>query len=362
MTFYLALLLFLFQFHNYENINLELVASSTDDAPLTNVMSMDYELEDSSLKIYVADIFTPSVLEFSLKENNLIFTKNIGQYGKGPGDFEDVSNIQVLQDGRLLVYDKNLGRVTIFNNSNGQTDNIINIRTTDSRYFPMEVYQYGSKGEFIAFSKKFFRESDDYSESRKIYLSSYDVEGALLDSIFVKRSNDALVIIKNGNMAVNPYPPFGRKSIFRLSDKKIFYGWTSSSNIEIFTRKGNLEKKINFDLTLKTINKSDIELAKEASDEVFRDAIEKQSPDSWPLYHDFHIDDKGNFWLTESAHFKDELRNLSIYKPNGEQIQKLNLPREFKIFQIKKGYIIGVYTENKKQPIIQLYKIMYDKL
>lgn len=353
---------FLVQTENEDvnDIYLELIASSKVDAPLTNVMSLDAKAEGSSVKIYLADIFTSSVLEVSRDGNILYISDRIGRSGKGPGEFEDVTNIQILQNGSLLVYDRNLGRVTNFDNSMTQVARMFSIFPDKSQFFPMEMYHYGSKEDvFYALSKKYFRASDNFEKQRKVLLQNFNPKGVLIeDSVLVKPRSEALVVTEGGNMAVNPNPAFGKKSIFNFHNENIFYGWTGSKKIEIYSYNGEHEKTIDLQLTKKNITDSDIELAEKASFKPFGEAIGDWAPDYWPFFHYFLIDDSGRFWIAESSHLNDEIRSWHVLSPDGQLIKKIDLPARLELFQIKNGYAFGVFTDDKNRPIIQLYRLI----
>src|SRR5699024_1368829 len=86
-------------------------------------------------------IFTPSVLVMKKDDSRLKIVDKIGRQGKGPGDFLTVTNLQIFDNRYLMVYDRKLYRVTIFDL---KTNKVVHIFNTSLRgrngYFPSKFH------------------------------------------------------------------------------------------------------------------------------------------------------------------------------------------------------------------------------
>ncbi len=54
-----------------------------------------------------------------------VYHQTIGQQGEGPGEFKDITSIDILADGRLLVYDGALRRLTTFDEYGTYSNSIV---------------------------------------------------------------------------------------------------------------------------------------------------------------------------------------------------------------------------------------------
>ncbi len=89
-------------------IAVEEVGTSGPEVDLSYVLSMDI---DASGRVFIADALTPAVLVLSA-EGELV--GSVGRSGKGPGEFESVTRVQILPGDSLLAFDRELHRVTVF--------------------------------------------------------------------------------------------------------------------------------------------------------------------------------------------------------------------------------------------------------
>jgi len=82
---------------------------------------------DSSQNIYVVDAHNKTIYQFN-SEGRL--TRQFGREGRGLGDFERINSIELF-DTQLYAFDNNQHRITIFDVSNGEVINTINVPPID---------------------------------------------------------------------------------------------------------------------------------------------------------------------------------------------------------------------------------------
>lgn len=345
----------------------ELVAESGGE-DLTNVMDLDFKVyEDGKIEVYVADIFTPSVLVLYNDGKNLELKHHLGREGQGPGEFIEINNLDLVNNNLLSVYDRNLTRVTLFDVNGAKTAGEFTIQRTGESHFPMEVYASGNDSIFYSKGGHYFTDDYDKNAARNIVLQSINRRGELIvDSVLVKPDDEAFVYMSGGNMSVNPNPIWGKKSIIRFKDDKIYYAWGGSSEIYVHNQNGKLLKAISINLPQIPITEDDKNRALnlEAKMMDFRkrrirgEVYEAMSSDNWPWFRDFHVDDKINFWIALPAHMKDEERIWQVWNKDGEMIKEFRLPSDFTVHQIKQNFIAGeLFDMGDFTSKVQLYKV-----
>lgn len=346
---------------------LVLVAETKGNSVLTQVVDLDFSIgSQGQIILYVSDVFSPHVIVASKDGNVLQFSENLGREGKGPGEFLEVTNLQVLSENRLLVYDGVLSRITILNTISGKVVETINLNRRRSIHNPFQLYKFDGQDSLIyAISKQFFSDTFDPNDKRSKLIQAFGNNGNLnIDSILVKPADEAFVFMKNGGMSVNPNPDWGHKSIVKFQNGHIYYIHTQSPIIEQFDKNGNFNFSINIDPPKLPITDDDKKriLAREAMFMDLRESVIQQDlydrlPKSWPLIHDFHIDKNGKFWIALPSHMENEKRVWWILNPEAEVIDKINLPQNFIVHQVKSDYIVGeLFNYDNFDSRIQIYK------
>lgn len=349
-------------------LSLEMIAETKDNSILSQVVSLDMDTKGDHLKIYLADIFTPKILVLEKKGEDLIVTNHLGREGKGPGDFLEITSLQLMAKNRLMAYDKALGRVTVFDLDSNKVESIFNTSSKNSSNFPMYFYTAGvQKPVFYARAEPYFRDSDKPDMKREIQLQKYDSEGELqFASVMTKPSNDAFIFRNQGNMYVNPQPAWGNKSIFRFKNNHIYYNWTGNNNIEVYNHDGAKIESISLTIPRMSITEDDITRAldfeafiMELPKEVLKEAYLNQMPNEyWPFINDFFIDDKHRFWIAKPHHLKNDSRVWQIHDKEGILIDELILPAGYTVHQIKNDYLIGeLFNFEDFSSTVQIYQL-----
>lgn len=345
----------------------DLIAESVKDAPISHIISLETQInKNGDLNLYLADVRSSSVIIMGKQGEELKISGKIGQNGRGPGEFLSVDNLQIYSGHNLLVYDRKIGRVSVFDLKTETLSRVFNISVEGGKYFPIKFNVLNNKKlKYYAPSKRFFQASDDFGEQRHVLLQQFNTEGFLLkDSLLIKPASDAFVVQKGGTMAVNPQPVFGNKSIFRFNDGMIYYGFTGNTTIEIYNTAAKLLRKVKLGLNSLEVTDNDIELAleKEAlmlqeKKQVIRKNFLNQVPEYWPYYQNYVIDGKSRLWVGLSNHLDEDQRIWQVFSPKGKLVMEIKLPARFNVFQVKKDYIIGELFDRKFRSFIQIYKI-----
>tara|TARA_R110000868_G_scaffold320886_1_gene581873 strand:+ start:137 stop:1243 length:1107 start_codon:yes stop_codon:yes gene_type:complete len=362
----LFLLFFLFSLPiQSQESSIELIAES-DKSLLSQVVDLDISKTGDHVQLYTIDAFITSVLVAQLKGRKLKFNNRLGREGLGPGEFIEITNIEKLSNEILLVYDRNLGRISIFNVENGKVVKTIKLDTKEKLDFPMKISLSEKNKLFYSRSERFF--SDKYSpdDKRNINIQSFNEHGELVkDSILIKPSDNAYVFQKNGNMSVNPSPIWGKKSLIEFKKDKIFYCWTGKPTIEMYNLEGKLVKTLSFDLPHLKFSDSDKMSALNFESmmiDIKKSEIKKSLyevlPENWPWIHDFLIDDRGRIWIALPNHFNSTKRNWQVYNSEGSFEKEHEFPLNFTIHQIEDDIVVGeLFDFDKFVSTVRVYKV-----
>lgn len=364
-SLFIIFFLLSFSIHGQES-NIELISES-DKSLLSQVIDLDIFKINNQVQIHVADVFISSVLIAELKGKKLKFNNRLGREGLGPGEFIEITNLEILSNKILLAYDRNLGRITLFDIENRKVEKTIKLNTKKNFYFPMEISYSGDNELFYSRSEKFFSDKYNSNEKRNMILQSFNKDGELVtDSILIKPSDDSYVFQKNGNISVNPSPVWGNKSLVEIKSDKIFYIWTGKPTIEIYNLDGKLLKTLKFDLPSLDFSNSDKESALSfesimidiKKSEIRNSLYEALPKKNWPWIHDFLIDDVGKIWLALPNHFSSKKRIWRLYNNEGKFEKEYEFPLNFTIHQVKDDIVVGeLFDFEEFTSTVRVYKI-----
>lgn len=355
---------------NLKTVNPVLIAQSNDEAPLNHVITLDFRVDqEGSLLFYVGDyINSTAVIVMKRADDRLETVDYLGREGRGPGELFSVKNIQFLNNGNLFVYDDQLYRATIFDSETKGIRETITISDFPiGGYFPRQMFAAGSSdADYFTLNAQLFDDFSNPDRERTFRVMQVTPENTLArEPVLEKKADEALVIRDGSLMAVSPNRVFGRKSVFRFKKDLIYYGWTGTNKIEVYTDSGRHLETIELELPHVKVTEDDVTrgLEREAlllgePESLIRNTYKSKVPGFWPWFEDFLIDEQNRFWVSGAAHFTDDVRPWYIFGRNGKLRHIVYLPVNFTILQIKAGYMAGELIDYDNLSIrLQLYKI-----
>lgn len=349
----------------------ELVAETKNRWLLTQIVDLDFEvINGDDIRLYVADFYSSPIFVLEKKGKRLKLKNRLGREGFGPGEFIEPTNVQIMQKGLLMVYDKNQTRITLISPHETTKPHTILLDPPKGGHYPMEVILgVNSKSDSVFFSRGSLFFSDNYNSNhiREVIYRAYSKGGKLqTDSVIVLPEDEPFVFIKNGSMSVNPEPWWGKKSIVRVKDGLIYTMWTGASELVIYDFDGQFKKKIALEIPKLGITEDDrrhsLDLEASLSDikkSVLKPSYYKAMPrDYWPVAHDFQVDDKGYIWVALAANMIDKSRVWQVYNSEGGVVGRIKLPVNLTIHQIKENFIAGeLFNFDNFNSKAQLYAV-----
>jgi len=184
-------------------------------------------IADHNENIYVSDSWLRKILVF---DEDGEFVREIGQIGRGPGDFENVNSIRI-NEGRLYALDSNLQRVTSFDLDSG---NVI-----DTYSLPGLDNLRGTTGVFLSDDVVLlnyalpFQTGELHNERKGSFGLVNFRKSETVEKLFSRIYHEALVITFQGGGFAAASRPYGKFYTVRpASDGSFYWGYPDSFNIE----------------------------------------------------------------------------------------------------------------------------------
>jgi hypothetical protein len=292
---------------------------------------------DQGGTIYICDRMDHGVKVFD-DQGRIIRT--IGRKGEGPGEFSNISRVACLPDGRLLVMDWELKRVSLF--------------SSEGTFIQSHKYQDSSFDVYLAGGTLYAREVMTIEPGgapmewrRILFVKAYDYSGAELFSYgqFTPAQSN---FVNEAGEQFSYSPPFPVESVLAGdTDTQCLYHFLSDAyRIEVFDPQGKVFRKIDRPYRRLPVTQEDKKryLAGFRSTSANKlTLIEKNAamPDLKPVCERMLVDDAGRIWVELSEIRQEEGRTLTaydIFDRDGRYLHKIWIEKRPGLFRNGRMY------------------------
>ena len=299
---------------------------------------------DDSGRVFIADFQS----KFNIFSPNGKYLKLLGRNGKGPGEFEGISDIRIKLN-RLYVYDSSLRRITIFSLYPLSLKNTISVlREGDSKTSSLDRFFISKNGNFfLGYPSSYRRNAKRYIQYYLLSHNGKKISGKLFEQKATIMPAK-LVLAGIGNRTMIPVQVlFIRRPLSVLSSEdRIYSAWSEDFLIKVHNIKGKYLRAFYYPFTNVSFQRN--KFIKRFSLKS-RDIGHINFPKTWPALKSIKMDDKNRLWVSTIV------KNMKVFQwwvlnPKGKLLARFSWPRSKPIQVIKNGYIYTKET-NKKSGI-----------
>jgi hypothetical protein len=245
-----------------------------------------WHLVDHKGFLYICDLQDLQIKVFG-PEGHLV--RSIGQKGDGPGEFQNIGEIALLPDDRLLILDWEAHRISLID--------------TEGKFINSHKFMNWSYDVFLTTNSFYVRDERIFGEKTKLVVKACDYSG---DEIFSygdfepRHSMD----IKEAGQWFSVSQPFDVRSILAGDQKntRLFHCLNDKYLIEVYDRDGKLFRKIDRPYKLISTGAEDKKRYLEGftnSSETALSLIDKNvpMPPVKTVTDRMVVDDLGNLWI-----------------------------------------------------------------
>lgn len=276
---------------------------------------------DSDGRIYVSDALESHI---TVLEPDGAVAQRIGQRGRGPGEFQRTTQVQILPGDSLFAFDPELSRVTVFPPNRTDPAYTVNLAERASFGRPDWIAKIHSTNRMLAaYSGGLSPEHDDHGLN---IVRLLEADGSLVqDSVLLFPGPQMLTAEMAGRMMSVPNP-FGAAGLVRMGpDGQIIYSWTDSLGIEVYGLDGNPVGAFVMDHPGVPVTEQDIAATFAHFPGGPPPGIRQHVPDRWPAIKDVVVDDAGRMWVGLITPPTEE-QEWILLETDGEYVCSLLLP------------------------------------
>ena len=318
---------------------------------------------DSRERVYVHDRLHQGV---TVLDSDLTFIQTVGRLGSGPGEFEYVTRIGILDADSLAVYDRDLDRITVFDPATlavaYTSPNPLGVSPNDQRRMAQEVFRLPGSPAYLGVSRRMYYASDapDGPGTRTDIIVSVDRSGAYRDSVIVVPAPERLVARRPGRLTAGPHP-FGRTSWIRpLRGDRFVYANSGHFDVAVFDITGDTVQSFSYPTTTLPVTAEQMdtqlgELRPELA-AVLRDG----RPYTWPPLVGLVVDDEEatSIWVGIRGQNGEDAWEWAGFTEEGEYVGSVFLPFGTILMAARGGRMFSVSLSEHGVPRIHAYRIV----
>lgn len=272
---------------------------------------------DDHGNILVHDFWQPYLLMFDQEGN---FLKRIGNEGRGPGEFEQISSFLVNQDN-LWVIDSSSLKLEKFEYRDGS---YIHVKTIPLGSDELAGKILGKTDEGILILKRFTLISGSKENPTEQLAVIIDENGEILRDSIVSVPIPEQMTLEAGENKLISDKLFGNESLLAFDGHNHIYTlWSDSLSIESYSTEG-LRKHV-FSHFLQPVNITDAEKDSISSKYgPYRSDLRRKMPDVKPVVNDLLIDD--NQWIWVELFTEDLGHAWFGFTKEGGPLHKIDIP------------------------------------
>ena len=315
---------------------------------------------DNSQRIFIADA---KQLNIKVYRPDGSFITQLGHKGKGPGEFSELSDIEI-KGNSLFAFDDEQQRAVIFSLDSLKFDYTVNLADNRDNVDMLSGVHFGEKyvrsdGAFLMeFVKPDMAEDInnwDKIERNGIYYQ-LDEQGDIENNkLFEKRSSVQVLVPLPQRRVGMPVEFYGKSLMDLSSDDQIYAAWSQHFFIKVHDSDGVYKRAIYYPYDRKQLNKESVK--KSGASKLLVDGMSKMNlPGQWPALHSMLVDDQNRLWVSTIAADKKGYLWWVLNK-KGELIARFQPPRRKEVKTIKNGYLYTQEKNEKGVSFIVKYKI-----
>ncbi|HLM68438.1 MAG TPA: hypothetical protein VK358_12955 [Longimicrobium sp.] len=307
--------------------------------------------------MYVGDLFGQVIV---MREDGSL-ARRMGRNGAGPGEYQAIGTVHVLEDDSLYVYDGYALRATVYAPHSNRVAYTTRFPQPDYSY-PVDV-EPNQPGSLIAHFRRMNGTVPIAGQRRNDVVRVLGRDGSVLRDTVITVPEPEVVEVQS---AVNHgfyLPEFARQTLVRWSpDGRIYSLWTDSTQVHVHDTSGRPRGSFTADLGVPRLplSASTIDSVAQANaatgitsrtlSEAFRSRWQ-----TWPLVQDMLVDDQSRIWILPVSHAPQV--SWHAFDARGKQLARLQLPRTVRPRLIRGDRMYAVSRDSLDVETLVVYRL-----
>lgn len=312
---------------------------------------------DSRGLTYVGDLFGQIMV---LRQEGTL-ERRLGRNGAGPGEYQSIGTVHLLEDDSLYVYDGYAQRATVYAPHSDRVAYTTRLPQPDFSY-AVDVEPIGP-GPLIAHFRRINGDVPIAGQQRDDVVRLLGRDGSVLRDTVITVPEPEVVEVRTEVNHGFYLPEFARQTLVRWSpDGRIYSLWTDSARVHVHDTSGRPRGSFTVDVGVPRLplGASTIDSVARANaatgitprmlSEAFRSRWQ-----TWPLVQDMLVDDQSRIWILPVSHAPQV--SWHAFDARGKQLARLQLPRSVRPRLIRGDRMYAVSRDSLDVETLVVYHL-----
>ena len=325
---------------------------SEPDLFLTSIDDMDV---DSRGRVFLVDRPAGGITVLTPELGALA---TVGRQGEGPGEFES-RQAQILPGDTLLVYDRRLGRVTLFDPDNLEVVTTMPPPNLERRVVT-NLWKRPGQGRFFALDRPPYvagaGEAADLGRT-EVLLAFDESADVIVDTLVIVPGTEALVVRREGFLTVGSHP-FGRRSLVGLlGDDRMVYANSGALDVTVVDFEGTTVHSFSHPISPIPVTSAELRAEVEEMRDLMADVLRAGAPYTWPALVGLVTDDEERIWIGIRGPSDSDRWEWAAFAPDGSHAGSVLLPAGQLLHAVRDNRIYVLSHDEFDVPSIRAYRL-----
>lgn len=292
------------------------------------------------------------------------FVRAVGGEGEGPGEFRSPDWVNVIAGDSLLVYDRQLRRLSLMSPDLGFVRSV-NLPGTPQSGFPRAIGAFTDGTILVGIEQAPEGPSRPGVRRNPIAYVRLSPTAELLDTLAVMPGEEMMTTDTEAFILFMPVL-FGRSTMAASHGGRAYLGSNDSYEIRAHGRDGRLESIVRRLGEPQPVppgaREERMRAMSEGEDERLGGMLEEAfgqmpAPETLPAYASFLPDDAGNLWVQAMRPTEDSPYVWTVFDAEGRLLGTIELPPRFAPRHIGSDFVLGVVRDELDVERVQLYPL-----
>lgn len=329
----------------------EMLVSDTDAFYFGSVSALDVTADG---RMVVADRQANNI-KVLRPDGSLVDT--LGRSGEGPGEFQMLSVVQIVQGDSLLAYDFQRSRLTVYAPASPyEVARMVSFPREQG--FVSTVYLLGDT--FVGrFGGGGIDPEDGLITPDPSAMRRIENDGTPSDTLLLVEPRRAVLDMSNGGISGIESIPFDRRGVLAQGpDDRLYYGSTDSLHIEAFASDGSSEVVASIPVDPVPVTSAARDSALSDVDKGLLSSVESAMPETKPSFTDLVVASDGRLWVERPQDTPDrEMVTWWVLDPEDQTIRTARLPEDVSLLVVTNDRAYGRTTTENGAPAVVRYRV-----
>ncbi len=293
-----------------------------------------------------------------------------GANGAGPGEFRDLTGLYRDGPDSIYAWDSDLGRVSVFTNA-GVYARSFAVPRIPGYSGSVVLGPLGGRGLLVYTGRGITITDPRRGVVRdSLFLFRLSADGVRVDTLGKVLGGEGYVrdvTTGAGHGFIATGAPFGRRTVFAVSDSRFFVGTEDDYEIAVRSADGSLDRLLRFDRPSRQVTSTDVAAMKRQQvghvngnmrREIEKSLDEAPVPATMPAYGGMIADAAGDLWVAEYRTPGTSGTRWLVFDADGRLLGPVNGPDHFTALDIGDDYVLGVRKDEMDVEHVELYRIV----